>query len=238
MNAHLRVLTGSLLLAVRLAAVSPPPPTIPWRHYVDPEFPAQLLSTTVREGSVTVLFTFDENGRVTDRVALEASHPGFVTSVFAAAESWEIDTTKLGRFYRREFVQFRFERQNIVVSMSQRDAIKAAFTPFGDKAALALKSCREEELDAPLEELATALPVYPPALKGSHVAGEAAVSFVVDAYGRVRVPVVTDATEPEFGEAALVAIKQWRFLPPQLAGLPIQVMLKRTFSFGSRQPAK
>jgi TonB family protein len=232
MNAYRCILVGWCLFAAGVVAAQSP--TIPWRRYVDPNFPPQLLSTTVRDGFVTVLFTFDDDGRITDRIALEASHPGFAMAVFEASASWEIDTTKLSRFYRREFVQFNFERQNVIVSMSQRDAIKAAFTPFGDKAAIAPKSWREEVFDSPLRATTTALPDYPPTLKEGHVAGQATVSFVVDVEGGVRVPAVIDATEPEFGDAVLAAIKKWHFPPPLLGGRPIQVMLQRTFSFGAK----
>ena len=235
---HLRPCVFGWVWFAVSSAMAAPPPGIPWWHYADPEFPAQLLSTTVRDGFVTVLFTFDENGRITDRVALEASHPGFVAAVFAATAGWEIDIARLGRFYRREFVQFSFERKNIVVSMNQRDAMKAAFTPFGDKAAVALHSCREEELGSGLEAVVKALPVYPPALKKNHVGGEASVSFVVDTAGQVRVPVVTDATDPEFGEAVLAAIKEWHFSTPLVNGLPVQVLANRTFNFGTYPPVK
>jgi TonB family protein len=197
-----------------------------------------LLSTLIHDGSASVVFTFDETGRITDRVALHASHPAFVVAVFEAVRRWEVDTTKLPRFLRRETVHYSFKRDNVIITRTQREAMKAVFTPYGDEKGMAFNTCREDELDTPLKTVTSVAPEFPPALKERHVRGRATVSFIVDAEGRVRVPAITDATDPEFGEAVLAAMRQWRFSRSYLGGLPIQVMTDRTFSFGSAPPAK
>jgi TonB family protein len=238
MNARGILLVGLPLLTTSLGLAAPPPDHVPWRAYEEPVFPAQLLSTLIRDGSASVVFTFDETGRITDRVALHASHPAFVVAVFEAARHWEIDTTKLPHAIRRETVAYDFQRSTVIISRTERDAMKAAFTPYGDERGVAFSTCREEQLGVPLETLATSVPEFPSALKARQIRGSATVSFIVDAGGGVRVPAVIDATEPEFGEAVLAAVRQWRFSSPQVGGFPIQVMVERTFSFGARPPAK
>jgi TonB family protein len=218
--------------------VASPPEHVPWRAYEDPVFPLQFTPTTLFDGFASVVFTFDENGRVTDRVALRASNPAFVTAVFEAARHWEVDTTKLPRFLRRETVHYAFKRDQVLILRTQREAMKGAFSPYGDEKGFAFETCHEDQLETPLQLVTSVAPEFPEALKNRHARGSATVNFIVDAEGRVRVPAVTDATEPEFAAAVIGAVRQWRFAPAQLGGRPIQVMVDRTFRFGAPAAAK
>src|SRR5882672_4018236 len=143
---------------------APPEGVLHWRRFEDPGFPPLLLSTPVQDGFATVVFTFDDAGRITDRLVLAASHPAFSVAVYEAVREWEVDTTGLARFIRREIIRFEFERHHSIVAMNQRDASKTAFTLYGDQAATALRTCREEELRSPLKTIATAMPEFPPTL--------------------------------------------------------------------------
>jgi TonB family protein len=210
-----------------------PPDLLRWLHYEEPAFPPLLFSTMVREGFVNVIFTFDASGRITDRIATAASHPAFVVSVYEAMQHWEVDTLALAAPRFRESIRFDFERRVSIVTMTQRDVMKAAFTPYMDQPGTALFTVREEELTVPLETTVATVPTYPPALSGRSLRGVATISFVVDTEGRVRVAAITDATEREFGEATRVAVNTWRFVPPRHLGVPVLVMAERTFRFGA-----
>jgi TonB family protein len=139
---------------------------------------------------------------------------------------------------RRESLRFEFERRGAFVTMSQRDAGKTAFNPYGDLAATPLATCGEAELDTPLQAAKTVLPEFPLALKGKVREGTATVSFIVDGAGRVRVPVITDATLPEFGAAALAALRAWQFQPARRGGRLVQVAVDRTLLFRLRAGAE
>ena len=56
-------------------------------------------------------------------------------------------------------------------------------------------------------------PEYPERLRKTKIAGRAVVSIRVSPRGRVLDPVVKNASDPAFGESALAAVRQWRFLP-------------------------
>jgi TonB family protein len=58
-----------------------------------------------------------------------------------------------------------------------------------------------------------ATPDYPESLKSSNVKGQATVGFRIGPNGAVYNPVVKSATDPAFGDAALAAVRVWRFLP-------------------------
>jgi TonB family protein len=74
-------------------------------------------------------------------------------------------------------------------------------------------------------------PEYPAALFRKRVAGKAMVSFTIDERGVVGDPAVVRASQPEFGEASLVAIRQWRFLPLVRHGHPVQSRVEMPFEF-------
>jgi TonB family protein len=65
-------------------------------------------------------------------------------------------------------------------------------------------------------------PIYPPALRKTKTRGEAVLAFRIGANGAVLDPTVESATAPAFGEAALEAVRQWRFLPRVRGGFPVE----------------
>ena len=85
--------------------------------------------------------------------------------------------------------------------------------------------------DAPVKPFFGPPPEYPKALFRKKVAGSATVSFKVGVRGAVLDPSVVTATAPEFGEAALAAIRQWRFLPKVKAGRPLETRATMPFDF-------
>ncbi len=239
MASPLRLLAGLLLgpgASAGLAAT--PPEFLRWRSYEEPVFPPELQGTAVREGFATVVFTFDDDGRITDRLVIATTHPAFNQSVLTAIRRWVVDTAGLSPGLRRESVRFDFARSGSVVSLSQRDASKASFSAYGDQMATPLLTFREAEIDAPLRIVDQSPPSYPPELKAARLEGHATIDFILDGEGRVRVPAIAEATRPEFGVAALAALRQWRFSPGRRTGLIVQVVATRTVTFRLAAPAK
>jgi periplasmic protein TonB len=115
--------------------------------------------------------------------------------------------------------------------MTQREASKTSFSVYGDEAATALLTFREEVIDAPLQAVISLKPEYPTELKASETEGWATISFIVDGEGRVRVPAVSDASRPEFGTATLAVMRQWKFNPGRRGGRIVQVSAERTVNF-------
>jgi TonB family protein len=79
-------------------------------------------------------------------------------------------------------------------------------------------------------------PEYPPELKEKGIKGEAVIGFMVTEKGEVANGYVISTPRPEFGEAALKAIQQWRFEPGEKAGQATNVRMLHPFSFGLSQP--
>ena len=76
----------------------------------------------------------------------------------------------------------------------------------------------------PLQLLAGADPAYPPAARAAGIEGQVTVSYDVTAAGRVANAVVV-AAEPHgvFEQAALAAVRSWRFRPATERGVPVSV---------------
>jgi TonB family protein len=74
-------------------------------------------------------------------------------------------------------------------------------------------------------------PEYPKTLHRAKVSGRAIVRVHIDERGEPLNPRVVSATDPAFGDAALEAIRLWRFLPPVRDGAAIAVDVNVPFGF-------
>ncbi len=63
-------------------------------------------------------------------------------------------------------------------------------------------------------------PIYPADLKKKKVKGQAVISVNITKTGFVLDAALKSATDPAFGQAALVAVRQWWFLPPVRDDVP------------------
>lgn len=95
----------------------------------------------------------------------------------------------------------------------------------------ALPVARAEEPAGSPEATRTVAPEHPPELLARKVAGEAEIECVVGVDGRVSEARVASASQPEFGEAALAAVKQWEFKPGRKDGNPVAMRVTIPIEF-------
>lgn len=69
-------------------------------------------------------------------------------------------------------------------------------------------------------------PVYPRLLREHRVEGRAQVAFVVTAEGTTRDVECVEANDRRFGDAAVEAVKQWRFTPARWQGKPLAMSME------------
>ena len=74
-------------------------------------------------------------------------------------------------------------------------------------------------------------PEYPRALLKARTSGQVTVSIRIGANGRVYDPAIKSASDPAFGEAALAAVRMWRFLPQVKNGHPTETIAVMPFDF-------
>jgi TonB family protein len=85
--------------------------------------------------------------------------------------------------------------------------------------------------DASAQPFVGPTPEYPEALVKQGTGGSATVRFTIGPNGAVSDPAVSEASQPEFGEAAMEAIRQWRFLPMVKDGVPVPTLATMPFVF-------
>jgi TonB family protein len=212
----------------------PPEQLPPMNRYEPPAFPASLRLTSIADGYAKMLLTVDESGDVDDAVAIEASHPAFVDAVREALDAWRFKPAASATVPRRELIQFEFKRTGMISNVNQREASKSFFPEVVTGDGAPIRTVAWDDLDVLPGRLAATAPVYPKAFRQRPIKGYALVSFVIDAAGRVRVVAVTGASDPEFGRAALEAVRTWRFEAPRDKGGPVHVTAERSFTFGSK----
>ena len=75
------------------------------------------------------------------------------------------------------------------------------------------------------------MPTYPAPVLAAGIVGEAQVTFELKEDGSVTRPKIARSTHPEFGEAALVGVNQWKFKPLKWISQPKAVEVTATFVF-------
>jgi TonB family protein len=73
-------------------------------------------------------------------------------------------------------------------------------------------------------------PTYPPGLAAAGIAGEVLIEITVDEQGNV-ISAIGVSGDKTLAEAAIVAVRQWKFNPTKLSGEPVKVIGRIRFNF-------
>ena len=193
-----------------------------------PIYPDSVKEDGLTTGMVTALISHNSVGEPTDVLVLDSTHPRFTEAVREAVNHWRFSPNASGGAAQAPLVRFSFSSKGVIMIQSpgMREVVSGSmpadtvrFPTFGS-------------LDAPPKALEQPMPVFPQALRGRVHAGTATVTFYVDETGRARAAVVTEATSPEFAEAALAAVGQWRYEAPRQNGRPVIAVENWNFRFG------
>ncbi len=209
-----------------------PPAGLPaMRRYEPPAFPLELRASHVLDGHATAAFTLDTEGKIIDVVIIETNHPAFGRSLVEAIQQWRLQPAASSSTPRREVVDVVFRRTGNVETYTHREAARAAFQPGGGDTPGVTTLTWDKLTERPVR-LAGAPPSYPPEMKRAGFVGQVTVNYIIDTEGRVRVPVAVTSADPAFAAAAIAAVQQWKFSPPQQEGRAVLVEDTRTFTFG------
>lgn len=74
-------------------------------------------------------------------------------------------------------------------------------------------------------------PDYPRFARQARIEGTVIMRCVIDRQGRIRSAEVEKSVHPVLDEAALAAVRQWRFRPGKLNGQPVDVIFHLTVNF-------
>lgn len=112
--------------------------------------------------------------------------------------------------------------------------LKLSFIAVG-LAALAAPARAESAFDEPPTPLRTQAPRYPAELRRDGITGMVSISVTIDEKGAVTSATVTKSTNPGFDNAALEAVRQWKFKPAKKGGQPVAVTVVLPIRFTDSQ---
>lgn len=197
-----------------------------------PDFPASLVSADVNQGHALVLAVIDDTGAVLDVWTLEASHPAFAEAGERALAGWRYapkSESAAMPWTRLDAVRFAFSRAGQITTLTHAAAAAKAF-PQTSVLSARLDKLPQAKTGQLIRRSGSA-----PKLPTGTPAGETLVGFVVDRSGRLRLPIVLEATHPEHARAALDAMRTWNFYPP--AGLSSSPGIRARWRFRFPSPA-
>jgi TonB family protein len=187
-------------------------------RFVEPLFPESVRVEGVAEGSVTLAVSRSQAGEPVDILVLRATNPGLATAAVEAVREWRFapaDNPELAP----KVIQLGFKLQGVVIFPYGKKVVEEMSGVVPDLEMRSSKNVPDlRTLTHVPKALAQPMPQYPASLASKGQEGRVAVKFYVDQDGKVRLPEVIEATDPEFAAAALNAVSQWRYAPPRNGG--------------------
>ncbi len=80
--------------------------------------------------------------------------------------------------------------------------------------------------------------IYPRELLQDKVTGVVVVGFIIDQKGNVPDAWATQSPDPRFSEAAIAAVKKWKFTPGRKDGKPVSWNMSVDIRFDLKPPAE
>ncbi len=211
-------------VALRLAAQDVPPRVT---HQESPVYPVQMRYVGLR-GDVTVRFVVDTEGRVRNPFVLSSTNPAFNQPAIDGILKWRFEPgIKKGVPVNvRMQVPIVFQIENMPNGGNEAYEVS---DDHGDQSKLppALR------YDTPPKPANVVFAVYPFELLRDGVDGTADVRFLVSPSGEVEQATVVKATRPEFGQALLAMLDEWRFRPAMKDGKPTPSVLDISQEFSN-----
>lgn len=208
---------------------------------IPPEFPREFPDALARAfpngGQARVLVTVGADGQLKESLLTSYSAQPFADEANAALKEWKFEPArwKGQPITARVEILVKFEHHGTMVSMTAPEMLMGATDARLDIRNSVYRAYALNELDGVPALLQSVKPIYPVELANRGVVGKVTVDFYVDEQGTVRMPSVDRDVPPELGEAAVTAIRQWKFEPARLQGKPVLAHLQQQFNF-SRAP--
>ena len=203
-------------------------------RFVEPVYPDAARLDGFATGHVTVAVSHNARGEPLDILVIEATHPKMAEAAVNAVREWRFTPSDNPADLAAHAMKIGFKMQGVVVfPFGKNHAEDLSADSRAIKLAEPVKVPRVQALAQQPKALVQPMPAYPAKLATREIEGTAAVRFYVDEEGRVRLPELIEATTPEFAEAALAAVAQWRYEPPQKDGRRIVASDLWTFKFAA-----
>jgi len=192
-------------------------------NYRAPLYPIGLPGITNGAGDVVMVMTIDAQGKVEDSFAILATDEPFVAAVKRAIPEWQFAPTASSTYPRREILEFNFRRSGVVTAVTHLEATSEEFITTRTAK---IKTVQWAELDAEPKKIHSPVPSVSVATLKKQAGKPLLINFIVDEYGKTRVPVV-NTDDAQLAQAVLKAVREWRYSPPIHQGKPVAVEVTR-----------
>ena len=186
------------------------------RFQARPEYPFELRRNHV-EGRALVFFVVSEDGIVRDAQFAEATHPEFGDAAVAAVIQWRFRPGRIGGQPVSTVL-----RVPIVFSITSNEPLEEL--PPDTPVEGPVVNFRDAEVQPKV--LITQKPDYPIELRAKNITGSVVLAFVVDRRGNVRQVRAIQSTDERFTDAAINALRRWRFAPGRVDADPVNVAMQ------------
>lgn len=233
--------TGLLFLAI-LSAMTPliastPSAPAPDADYVpvrirqktNAVYPLRLLYEGVVRGEATAVLEIDSTGRVVDQLITAYTHREFAEEMKRAISRWTFEpgTVNGEPVVSILTLTFDFSVDGVVTYEKRFPSLRDE--TFGDRFAYFPRG--SESLDSKPVGVSMEPPVYPKAWIDEGRSGSVTIRFFIDETGAARLPVIIAHSDTALANAAVAAVKQWKFEPPRVHGKPVLALAEQTFVF-------
>lgn len=245
--AAILVLSATLGLGQDVTTTPPkpaPPVTLaPWVLHAKlmygptPEYPESVRENHV-QGDAFVDVLVDKNGKVESAKSVECASCSFLLGTVAAAavQKWEYQPTTLDGKPARvsSWVAFRFRLEGepsievLTKSESSTPAVKPPGPPPPRVATPHMIRISSGVAEGNL--ISKVDPEYPQMAKVAHVQGDVVIQCIIDHQGEIAAAKAVSG-HPLLVQAALDAVKQWKYRPYLLNGQPVEVETTVTVRF-------
>jgi TonB family protein len=233
-----RILAFVLILAMAIpvttrASETPLNRDVSLDFTVNPIYPPNLGLMGISSGSVTVLVSVDNTGKMMDWMVVSATRPEFVKSVRNVIDAWQFKPAyKNGVPIASEvIISVKFQNDNVMMSMNASQMVTAVMTGYVMEKEVSFVA-KYSQLDRIPEPVNIVQPGFDPAIGADKREGYAVIRFFIDENGNVRMPVIVESKGDErLAFAAYDAISKWKFASPISRGKPITVCASQKFIF-------
>lgn len=198
---------------------------------VTPQFPVSLMNSGIYDGEARIIVVIDAVGHLTDWIIRSYSHPILARDAVEALRQWRFEPGQVNGqpVDTRTEIVFSFRVTGIITTVNSGDIAERIEKAVGNREVRHV--CPASELDEPIKILRAVRPLGLPPSDASRLGGRAVVDFYIDDEGLTRMPVVKQADDEVFADAAIEAISHWRFAVPMHNGIPVITHAVQSFRF-------
>lgn len=201
-------------------------------HSLDQAFPESLAHMYPNGGEARILVTVRSDGELGEWLVTSYSAPEFKEQAIAALKEIKFSPARYKgeRIAARSEITLTFETRGMLVSSAaSMDSFALATRSPGRLSGF--EAIPLSKLDRAPTALETVAPRYPKELADRGVVGSVVVDFFIDEAGDVKMPSVLDPEANPLADAAVSAIRQWKFEAPVYRGKPALVHARQIFNF-------